>query len=1026
MNLRRRYRRRLSRPLALCWLLTVIAASLFAGGRQDQNISRADELIRAKRYDEAILLLTEHVKKNPENFAAAEKRIQQIVKIRNEYNMTADELLDTVISDPENTEKILALTRRLEALEDASNPQVQIFVTRTRDIALFRFNEARLRRILVEGRELIDRGSWKEALAVYASGMDIYRDDFFAGGYGEQIENRVNQGIRDVGTVVESFPGLALSLDAAAAEMAQEGSRGAQAARLEDIFNGAASALDRLIELDGSLYTTVDYFDTQLEQIRQQDSAVGDRSFLSFAARLIYGRSARQSGEGEEPAVQEGMIGVLEGYWSSLLSGMENSAADLAGRYYTAALDQARNRNYESSRAGFMTAETYLSLPLVIIDKWQQFRENRDPPVISLYGRSVLTEKGRDFLACESFRRSIAWLVEGTNIGARYEEGRIGDGAGLPRDGEPEGDGNLRVEEEFQDRALAALTDLDVLLGEVNAGTEELEALQGMLPPENRDQYVFSRYNTTRSFLRGLRSRIVEEEAASAVRYFTIVNGGLADRVAGRRAELEEGNRLIQGIPQEDGGGPILYYPAEGLAILTGMEGELADDRRAAETLLARYAAEPPENLNGGVLQGLYTAAVSMAAELDAMSLREQGLAADARTRIAQADAYSLDGDRLFLESQNALGRSNFEVARDRIQRAAERYGASLTIQEDAGRRAAWDARILGLGNEIDRIENEIIIQDVRNLVNNARVAYFAGNFEQAEELLVRAQNRWRITNVEDDTEVAYWLNMVRGALSLRSGRVIPPTAPLYAEMSQLLSEAKTNYDEGVRLLNTNRRAEGLAKFAEARQKTREVRLMFPVNKEAGILELRMDQVTDREAFDRSFGQRFREAVAGTRPNVRSSEAFADLQNLAEINPGYPGMSAAVTQAEIDMGFRPPPPDPRDLARSRELTAAARGIVEGNITVQFDVALAQLNQAIQLDPGNAQATSLKDQLQTRMGGGSGSLDTASEAEYRRAVQEYQQGRLLVALSIVQQLLQNPRNRNSVRILELERRIQSVL
>jgi tetratricopeptide (TPR) repeat protein len=150
------------------------------------------------------------------------------------------------------------------------------------------------------------------------------------------------------------------------------------------------------------------------------------------------------------------------------------------------------------------------------------------------------------------------------------------------------------------------------------------------------------------------------------------------------------------------------------------------------------------------------------------------------------------------------------------------------------------------------------------------------------------------------------------------------------------------------------------------------------------------------------------------------------LQNLAEINPGYPGMAAAVTRAEIDMGYRQPPPDPRDLARSRELTATARGIVEGNITVQFDVALAQLNQAIQLDPNNAQATSLKDQLQTRMGGGSGSLDTASEAEYQRAVQEYQQGRLLVALSIVQQLLQNPRNRNSVRILELERRIQSVL
>jgi hypothetical protein len=990
-------------------------------------MSGADELIKEKRYDEAILLLTEYVKKDPDNFAAAEKRIRQIVKARNEYNLVADELLDTVISDPENTEKILALTRRLEGLENVSNPQVQEFVTRTGDLAMFRFNEARLRKILVEGRELIDRGAWQEALAVYASGMDIYQDDFFAGGYGEQVESRVNQGIRDIGTVVEFFPGLVVSLDAAVAEMSQAGLQGAPAARFENIFNGAVPALDRLIALRENLYTTAGFFNTQLEEIRREDSTVGDRSFLSFASRLVYGRSAQQSADGAEPVtVQEGMIGVLEGCWNSILSGMENSAAEPAGRYYTTALEQIRNRNYENSRAGFMTAETYLSLPLAVIDKWQEFRENEDPPVISLFGRPVSAKKGRDFLVYESFRHAIAWLVEGANIGARYEGARIGGGtADSPQDGEPEVDGILRKEEEFRGKALAILTDLDALLGQVNAGMEELETFQGALPPENRDGNVFSRYNTTRSFLRGLRSRITEEENASAVRYFTVANGGLEDRIAGRRAELEEGNRLIQGIFREGGGDTALHYPAEGLAILTGMEGGLAADRAAAETLLARYAAEPPEN-TGGILRNLYAAGISMAAELDTLGLRGQELAAEARTRIAQADAYSLDGDRLFLEAQNALGRSNFEVARDRIQRAAERYGASLAIQEDAGRRAAWDARILGLGNEIADVENEMIVREVRNLVNNARTAYFTGNFEQAEELLVRAQNRWRITNVEDDPEVAYWLNMVRGALSLRSGRVIPSTAPLYAEMSQLLSEAKTNYDEGVRLLNMNRRAEGLAKFTEARQKTRDVRLMFPVNKEAGMLELRMDQVTDREVFSRTFEQRFREAVAGTRPNARSVEAFADLQNLAEINPGYPGIAAALAQAEIDMGYRPPPPDPRDLARSRELAAAARGIVEGNITIQFDVALAQLNQAIQLDPNNSQATVLKDQLQTRMGGGSGSLDTASEAEYQRAVQEYQQGRLLVALSIVQQLLQNSRNRNSVRILELERRIRSVL
>jgi hypothetical protein len=54
------------------------------------------------------------------------------------------------------------------------------------------------------------------------------------------------------------------------------------------------------------------------------------------------------------------------------------------------------------------------------------------------------------------------------------------------------------------------------------------------------------------------------------------------------------------------------------------------------------------------------------------------------------------------------------------------------------------------------------------------------------------------------------------------------------------------------------------------------------------------------------------------------------------------------------------------------------------------------------------------------------LDSYSQDEYTKAVQEFQRGNTLNALAIVQQLLQNPKNRNSTLILELQRRIESVL
>ncbi|MDR1587024.1 MAG: hypothetical protein LBS57_06190, partial [Treponema sp.] len=231
--------------------------------------------------------------------------------------------------------------------------------------------------------------------------------------------------------------------------------------------------------------------------------------------------------------------------------------------------------------------------------------------------------------------------------------------------------------------------------------------------------------------------------------------------------------------------------------------------------------------------------------------------------------------------------------------------------------------------------------------------------------------------------------------------------------------------DEGVRYINAGQRTQGLAKFGDARQKTQKVKLMFPVNQEAGMLELRMDQLTDLPAFNASFDRRVQEARAGTKR--RSAESFADLQNLAEINSRYPNMAAILTEAEIDMGYRLPPPNPRDLARSVELTRAAQQVLEGNIRAQYEVALRQVTEALTLNPNNSSATSIKDRLQILIGGNTEVvMDSNTRQDYDRALREFTQRNYLVANAIVQQLLQNPRNRNIPQIIELQRRIQPLL
>jgi tetratricopeptide (TPR) repeat protein len=387
-----------------------------------------------------------------------------------------------------------------------------------------------------------------------------------------------------------------------------------------------------------------------------------------------------------------------------------------------------------------------------------------------------------------------------------------------------------------------------------------------------------------------------------------------------------------------------------------------------------------------------------------------------------------LEGDRLYQQVTTALNSNNFDLARERLTRAGERYDASLAIQDSEDLRAQRDQRLLSMDAEITGRETAIVSREVRELITSAKTVYFNGSFERAEEMLTTAQARWRRVFADPDPELVYWLGLVRNAMALRSGRVIPVTAPLYSEMSQLLSEAHRSYDEGIRLLNQGRRPVGLESLSRARQKTEEVKLVFPVNQEASILQLRIDQVTNPDAFNSLFRDRFNSDMSSIR-QFKSAESYADLQDLAAINPGYPGMRSALTEAEILLGLRPPPPDPAALAQSRALTQQAQILVDtsANSPSAMELALETLNQALTLDPNNERAIALKNIVVPLTPGTAQNILTAeAEQEYQRALQELQQGRYIIALDIVQRLLQDPRNKNNAKLLELRRRAESMI
>jgi len=993
--------------IAACiWLL---ASPVFGAGLRDPDMVKADNLIKEKKLDEAILVLTDYMRRNPDLFDNAQKRLRKIYQERENFDKLANELFDTLLNDPENSEEIYRLSTILKSLENESSPLLSSFVSRTHEIAEFNVFRKRLLNIMETARAQLDRGECEAALQTYAGGMDIMRDDFYSKGYGITVENNVRRETERINSVIAAFRAVSTGLGAPSAEMARVVASGSLNTTSE-IINRLTPAMDRFIAQKQGLYTAANLFDSTLERIRSNNPDIADRSHLSFLLRLINGR------QGE--SIQEGMLGAFETYWKNSINPILNAITQNALTANKAGLTAVTEGQYSNALTSLQRTGSFVNISQLFFQKRRALNEKGNTQKVDVSGSIIINDDIPAYITLRALGESSNYLTQASNLAMRSNAfiNTIQSTYTLWQEGKADAVTTINGELQARSATAAVKNELDAII---------LSAAQ--LDNTLKNYYTTPYLTEAVNAIEKIYSAVASLERQAAYYYYSVVDIELKRGITARTAELEKGKNYLNGQKREKADGSTVtdLFPSEALETLTAMLAALSIDLDRGNSAIAYYRDETRLVLTDERISATKASCEKSIDELNA--LRNQGIALrnTANSRSSQAEAFKQEGERLFREAQTAYHSQNFETARDRLQRASDRFNRSLEMQESADMRQSWDTQLFNLGQAINAAENEAIIAEVRNLVNRARASYFDGNFQQAEDGLLRARSRWHTTNPDENEEILYWLGIVRGAMSARSGRVIPPTAPLYPEMSQLLSKARMNYEEGVRLINAGSRARGLAKFDEARQQTREVKLIFPFNQDAGILELRMEQYTDPAAFNASFEQRLRTAIAGTKR--RSNESFADLQNLAEINSKYPGIKGIITQAEIDMGFRPPPPDPRALARSRELSASANRILTENNTTLFEVALTQVNEAIVLNPDNTDAMRVKDRLLNRMSvPGAIVLSNDDELEYQRAVRELQAGNNLVAFAVVQRLMQNPRNRNITKLIELQRRIQSVL
>jgi hypothetical protein len=991
------------------WILLIAAflvltAPLCARGQKEDSLDAAARLIEEKRYNDAILVLAEIMQEEPDKFDAAQELVNVVRRERGNYNDTYEELITVYSREELDMDRAYELFEELEDLDaDPDEASVRAY-EEARETAIFVFNNKRFQRIMAEAKTQLDQDDYSGAVETYLTGFDLHLEDFEAAEYGGLIKNRLvaeREAIREAGeSFVSEEDGSALVL-APLLTAISEGRTG----ELDTRFSGYEDMIDSVARPRRTAVSSSVYIRDQNRDITENREK--EDFHLTYLYLLTHGRS--------DVEWKEGILGAIDLFYESTVDTVGES---LLAEYEE--IDAGGQAEFDSNR--------YASTESLYQDAYElAFKQVQN---LSLWSSRLYLRENYDLVSGEwnVSRDRVGDLLE-ASAKAKAAEVLSGLSPDLDRVNELRGAVASRetIEELSETRPLlqSVLESLDTVSDTWNGRFERYTALQNEYPG------AAAAVDTAESLLdetEGFTRYTVETERATVTRIADLTIDPLYTLFGLEQERTEEGRRLLEGYEKTIGEGEtantILAKDPEGARqIFTAALNSIGEIRGEAEDFVAYMEDQQGYIRDGEAVEERTERGRELIRRIDGLDRNLVALIEESDEQVLLAGRYENEAFFRIDQARAALNQNRFDDARDELKAAGDRFDQSLDLQEDQELRDRRDNLIATLNEEINSTENNIIVGEVRDLIEDAKESYSREQYQEAERLLLRAQSRWGVTHVDTKPEIDYWLQLVRVALYVRSGRVIAETDPLYAEMSQLLNLARENFLTGKRLVENQRRQDALPYFEEAEKNILYVRMAFPLNQQASVLSLRILQYKDLENFEQLFRQRFNEARSKIATNPE--QAYIDLKDLQVINPDYPGIDQAIYDAEIRLGMRIPPPDPEDIRQANDLYQRAFSIVQGNVRSQFPIALEYLNRAIELTPDSQRITSLLDRVEAEIGGRTTTvLSNAAQQQYRTAEEYFIDGRYFEALRIVNQLLQDEANRQYPPLLELKRRIES--
>ncbi len=992
--------------LIIVFLLFFFSAlEVYAGGQKEDRLPEAQKLIEEGKYNDAILILTDIMRTNPDQFTEAQNLIKEIKSAREKYNALYAQLID-VLNPPkgEAIDEDLAykLIRDMESLDKTPNKAAVAAFAQARDTIVFAVTNRTFEDIMDKCTALLKEGKYVEAIDKYLSGFILHREFFEKKGYGNIILNQIDSDTAEIKSLAKRFESLLPLIDSASASVTKAAASGS----IDSLKTAVAdyrSLLISALNLKRNIFDKALHIDSIRASIQKEDES--DIPYLSTLRVLSKGRVKSDS--------PEGIAGSIEQYWIKVISGNIGELQANLEKMYTGALESYDSGDYaksiQSASDASQLADILMSLQnlwggLVDIDKYGN-------PVPK--GWSIIAQHLPSVLKTEEIVYSSGSLTDLDTLQIRVLElVKKVDGLANPEDIEAEREKLLKFQEDM-DKIRKVTEKRKTKLAEMLSGgidtADSTAVADTLLSREN--EAVSSMFNTKVDVTEKL-VRLQIDELETRIKQ--------ADSDSRKASSLVEGNKeTIDGIEF------LVKRPDTAASIINKSKTSLKKAESDLDALSLKISGYDRDVIQSGKLAVQEKRIDDLKAVIKSVYMDMNSTLVKAKDLNDKADnLYNLGYLRLD-ETYARYDRGDYDVARGKYFEAEKAFLKSLEYREDKAVRKVLTVEMPGLYDDIMTALNKKIIREVRELINTGKDYYNVEKFIKAEQTFQQAKERYKVTHEELNPEIENWLVKVKKALEATSGRVLVPTDPLYPEMIQILNIAEDDFNKGKKLVAEGKTDEADLLFKDAVKNIEYVKETFPRNFKASVLYLKILEFTEKDTFDTYFKSMYESAVAKIKTDPKSADD--DLLALYAINPGYPGIKTSLYKSGIAAGRLSPPPAKVDIAKARNLYYKAKKIADADKRAQFPIAIAYLEESLQIDANFNQAAVLLDQLRTSTGGIVTSvMSDADQQKLRFAENLYVEGKYLEASIIINQLWKVPENRKSAKLNDLKKKVDARL